>query len=114
MNTRPIATAEENKKLVHEWAHQMRRELPKEHPAQETLTAVIRHNYMPSFPVAKPLDAAKESANRDTSALIYFGLGAIGLVSSGTLFKTHPLWAATLVVTGLIAQCIAFARAQPE
>lgn len=114
MNTRPIATAEENKKLVHAWAHQMRRELPPTHPAQETLTAVIRHNYVPSFKVSKPLEAVKDAADNDTRAIVWFFFGAFALVCFGRLGFEHPLCALALFIAGLVSQGIAFALAQPE
>jgi hypothetical protein len=108
---RPVASEEENKKLVHAWAHQMRRELPKDHPAQATLTAVIRHNFVPPFPVAKPPGDFVPTVRRDRSGEVvaWATIGAALFTLGGAALPSLS-WAITCALLGALALTLAFDR----
>lgn len=104
---RPVASEEENKKMVHAWAHQMRRELPKTHPAQETLGAVIRHNYVPSFPVRSLMPVVNR---RDYSAAV-IGLTTLStalFVGGGYVGRGSLSWGIALILIGALVLNAAF------
>ncbi len=99
MSPRPLPSAEQELRLVRDWARQAAAELPHNHPAQAKLEEISSR---PPFPVAQPPAEAHAEVNRTFWHFLFFVLGVTCIAGAATSVPHTPIIAGCLCFAGCV------------